>query len=73
MAGFNRKFKVSNNYIGACRRGLVRVYYYNDGPYAFINGKKTSVKDDIDNGNLIYAEYHHSRNKQGYNSIDFYK
>jgi hypothetical protein len=64
MAGFNRKFKVSNNYISACRRKLVRVYEFGDGlRYTYIDNKKICVEEDIKDGKLVYAEYHHSKNK----------
>ena len=77
MSGFNHKFKVSNNYISACRsKNKIRVYEYSDGTYAFINNVKTPVtngmllngKKLIDNG-----EYHHSKNKFGFNKVMFWE
>lgn len=77
MSGFNRKFKVSNNYISACRsKNKVRVYTYSTGTYYFDNGVKTPIKvgDIINNKKVVNkGEYHHSKNKYGYNSVMFWE
>ena len=77
MAGFNGMYNVSNNYISACRsKNKIRVYNYQDGTYAFINGVKTPIKEgDIINDKVVknFGEYHHSRNKYGYNKVMFWE
>lgn len=77
MAGFNRKYKVSNNYTAACRsKNKIRVYQYSDGTYYFDNGVKTAVKvGDIINGKKVVnkGEYHHSKGKYGYNEVMFWE
>ena len=77
MAGFNNKYKVSNNYISACRnKNKIRVYEYQDGTYCFINNVKIKVNEgDILNGKKLVnkGEYHHSKNKYGYNTVMFWE
>lgn len=77
MAGFNRKFKVSNNYISACKnKNKIRVYHYKDGTYYFKDGVKTPVNvgDVIDNKKVVNnGEYHHSKGKNGYNEVMFWE
>lgn len=77
MAGFNRKYKVSNNYIAACRnKNKIRVYEYIDGTYYFKNNVKTPIKEgDIIDGKKVVdnGEYHHSKGKYGYNTVMFWE
>lgn len=77
MAGFNNKYKLSNNYITACRsKNKLRVYEYKDGTYAFINGVKTPVKNGmVINGKTLNdnGEYHHSKTKYGYSKVMFWE
>lgn len=77
MAGFNKKFKVSNNYVTACRnKNKIRVYQYSDGTYYFDNGIKTPIQvgDIINNKKVVdKGEYHHSKNRYGYNEVMFWE
>lgn len=77
MSGFNRKFNVSNNYVAACRnKNKIRVYQYNDGTFYFDKGVKTPIKvgDIINNKKVVNkGEYHHSKNKYGYNDVMFWE
>lgn len=74
MAGFNKKYGVSNNYIAACRnKNKIRVYTYKDGDYYFDEkGNKLPFKTGmiINNKRAKYGgEYHHGNN---YNVVWFY-
>lgn len=79
MAGFNRKFKVSNNYTQACKdKNKLRVYLYADGNYYYFNnGVKTLINEgDIINNKKVVnkGEYHHSYNKKwGYSEVMFWE
>lgn len=77
MSGFNHKYKVSNNYTKACKdKNKIRVYNYKDGTYAFINGIKTKVwPNQVLNGKILVnkGEFHHSKNKYGYNEVMFWE
>lgn len=76
MAGFNKRYNVSNNYTAACKnKNKIRVYTYKDGTYCFLNGVKTAINEgDIINNKVVVneGEYHHSKDRYGYNEVMFW-